>query len=243
MVRSMVKSDNEARKENYIRTIFSSIAGYYDVINSILSLRRDRVWRDSVAQETRIPGNGLALDIATGTGELALHLANQNSDARIMGVDFCPEMLQQAKSKLKKYKTGAISLALGDALHLPFSENTFDAITMAFGLRNMADLSGAFNEMVRVVKPGGRIVTLELTRPSWRLGALVYRLSLFRVVPFVGQLVAGNKEAYTYLPESIIEFHSPEDIRKIMVRAGIRDVNIKRLSLGIATIHVGIKAI
>ena len=153
----MVESFDRKQKAGYVRAIFSGIVDYYDLINNILTLRRDNSWRKYAASRALVPPDGIALDLATGTAELALHVVRQCHGASIVGVDFCPGMLEKAQSKLVKCeKQDIIHLLLGDALRLPFFENTFDAVTMGFGLRNVTDLSSAFSEMARVVKPGGR---------------------------------------------------------------------------------------
>ncbi len=231
------------QKATYVRSLFSGIARNYDLINSILTLRRDNSWRRYTVSRARITHGGRVLDVATGTAEIARHIARENNAATIVSVDFCPEMLAKARSKLARTtRETAIRLVLGDALRLPFPENIFDAVIIGFGLRNVADLSGAFSEMARVVKPGGRIVTLELTRPPSKLTEMAYKTGLFSTVPRIGSLVSGNKEAYTYLPQSIMEFPSPEEVRQIMHNAGIINVEIHRLTFGIATVHAGTKA-
>ena len=229
-------------KTAYVRAMFTAIADSYDLINSLLSLRRDRAWRRFAASQCSIKPGGLALDVATGTGELARHLYRRNGEGRIIGIDFCDKMLLRAKAKLATSPDGSrFELVLGDALRLPFPDNIFDCVTIGFGLRNVADIGAAFHEIARVAKPGARVVSLELTRPISSLARALHSFCLFYITPFVGGLISGSKEAYTYLPDSIMEFPSPEEVRKIMENAGLRDVKVYPLTLGIATVHVAIK--
>lgn len=230
-------------KPRYVRGMFAAIAGRYDLINTLLSLGRDGAWRRFAATKACLHDGGLAVDVATGTAELAQHLARQNSHGTVVGIDFCPEMLSRARSKLHCPPYGdRIELVLGDVLRLPFLDNAFDCATVGFGLRNVADVGLAFREMARVVKPGGRVVSLELTRPYSRIAAALHRFFLFRIARYIGWLVSGNREAYTYLPKSIMEFPSPEEVREVMQRAGMEKVESFRLTFGIATVHTGVKA-
>jgi len=235
-------SDRSDNKRAYVHAMFSAIAERYDLINSLLSLRRDAAWRRFSASKATAGGGQLALDVATGTGELARHLARQNHEIKIIGVDFCPGMLAKAGSKLgRSLPEDRLQLVLGDILQLPFPDNTFDCVTIGFGLRNVTDVGVAFGEMARVAKPGGRVVSLELTRPSSSLMRALHGFGVSLVSPLLGWAVARNRGAYTYLPESILEFLSPEDVARVMRSAGLEQVEIHRLTLGAATVHTGIK--
>lgn len=229
-------------KTAYMRAMFTAIADSYDLINSLLSLRRDGAWRRFAASQSGIRPGGLALDVATGTGELARHLSLWNGEGTIIGIDSCYKMLLKAKAKLVTPSDGSrVELVLGDALQLPFPDNTFDCVTVGFGLRNVADIGAAFHEITRVAKSGARVVSLELTRPRSSLARALHNFCLFHIAPFVGGLISGSKEAYTYLADSIMESPSPEEVKKIMENAGLQEVEVYRLTLGIATVHAAIK--
>jgi len=237
-----VSGDIQEGKTVNVRAMFASIADYYDPVNSLLSLRRDGSWRRFAASKCGTNSGALALDVATGTGELARHLSRRDGESMVVGLDFCPRMLQKAKAKFTASPGGGlIELVLGDALQLPFHENTFDYVTIGFGLRNIPDIGAAFREIARVVKPGGRVVSLELTRPQSLLARALHYFSLFHIVPYIGRLISGNREAYTYLPNSIMVSLSPEAVKGLMEEEGLREVEIYRLTLGVATVHVGIK--
>jgi demethylmenaquinone methyltransferase/2-methoxy-6-polyprenyl-1,4-benzoquinol methylase len=222
--------------------MFAAIADRYDLINSLLSFRRDRSWRRFAASRSSIRPGGLVLDIATGTGELARHLSQSNCGATIVGVDFCPDMLLKARGKLASFEGNVVQLVLGDALKLPFPDSTFDSVTIGFALRNVADLDTAFSEIARVVKPGGRVVSLELSRPSFMPIRKLYNFLLFRIAPRLGGMMSGSRAAYTYLPDSIMEFPTPEQVKETMEKAGLCKVDIHRLTLGIAAVHVAVKS-
>ena len=230
-------------KSAYVRALFAAIARRYDLINSLLSLGRDGAWRRFAASKSDLPAGGMALDLATGTGGLARQLALRNRHSTVVGVDFCPEMLRLAKSRIAaSADEHNIELALGDVLRLPFVDDSFDSVTVGFALRNVADIAAIFQEAARVAKPGGRVVSLELTRPSSALVGAIHRFSLFHMAPLVGGLISGTREAYTYLPNSIMEFPSPEAVSIVMEKAGLRDVQTCSLTFGAATVHEATKA-
>jgi len=229
-------------KATYVKAMFTAIAERYDLLNTLLSFRRDGAWWRFVAARSGLQPGGLALDAATCTAELARHLTRQNGRSTIIGIDSCPNMLAMAKAKLATSSEGSkIQLSLGDVLSLPFSDNTFDCVTISFALRNVTSVPGAFQEMARVAKSGGMVVSLELTRPSSSLVRASYYLYLFHIPPCIGGLISGRREAYTYLPESILEFPSPQKIKEIMQEAGLQKIETYRLTMGTATVHVGTK--
>ena len=234
--------DLRTDKPSYVRAMFGAIAESYDAVNTVLSLARDRSWREFAASKAVAGSSELILDVATGTGELARAIARRDGGSRVVGIDFCAPMLEKARMKSTELAAnGASEHVLGDVLHLPFADDTFDCATIGFGLRNVSDMRRAFAEMARVVRTGGRVVSLELTRPSLRLFRVLHSFFMFRVLPHIGKLMSGSREAYTYLPESICDFLPPEEVRAVMESEGLCDVRVHRLMLGIATVHVGVK--
>jgi len=194
-----------------------------------------------MAQIDGIP-NGLILDLATGTGKIALLAARRNPASTILGVDFCPQMLAVARDKVKVVLLESrVLLVQGDALRLPFPDSSFDCVTIGFALRNVTSIASLFSEMARVTKPGGKMVSLELTRPSVRILEPLHKLYIRIVIRCVGGIVSGKWDAYTYLPQSILEFLSPQEVKKVMEDAGWRKVEIHRLTFGTATVQTGMK--
>ena len=229
-------------KAAYVQSMFAAIADRYDLLNSLLSFRRDGAWRKFAISKSGFPPGGIALDAATGTAEMARLLAQRSSESRVVGIDFSPDMLAKARTKLATSPHGKmIYLISGDVLRLPFPDNVFDCATIGYALRNVVNIVDAFREMARVVKSGGRVVSLELTRPSSRFVRTIYYGYLFHIAPYIGGLISGKKEAYTYLPQSILEFPSPQEVTRIMEEAGLQRVETYRLILGTATVHVGVK--
>jgi demethylmenaquinone methyltransferase/2-methoxy-6-polyprenyl-1,4-benzoquinol methylase len=233
------KSENNAL---YVCWMFASIARRYDLLNAILSLGCDRGWRRfAMAQIDGIP-NGLILDLAAGTGKIALLAAKRNSASTVVGVDFCPQMLAVARDKVRAASLESrVKMLQGDALQLPFPDDTFDCITIGFALRNVTSVASLFSEMARVTKPGGKMVSLELTRPSARLLEPMHKLYIKVVIRCVGGIISGKWNAYTYLPRSILEFPSPQEVQKEMEAAGWCNVEIHRLTFGTATVQTGVK--
>lgn len=225
--------------------MFGRIAPRYDLLNRLMSMGMDQEWRRRAA--TLAIGSAgdspLALDLATGTGDLILTLAECRPHARIVGLDLTFEMLALAPAKIEvgDGHVQATGLVNGDSLDLPFPDNTFDAITSAFMLRNLVDLDRGFREMVRVIRPGGRIVALEITRPRLPLWRALFEFYFFRMVPILGGLISGDFGAYRYLPQSLQRFISPEELAGAMSRAGVRDVRWVLLNLGTVAIHYGVK--
>lgn len=225
-----------------VRKLFETIAPYYDSLNHLLSLGIDIHWRRMAVRELK-PIDGKILDIATGTGDVAIEIINQNkSYNKVFGIDFSPSMLRNARKKIfKKGLSGSIFLILADALSLPFGDNTFDASIIAFGLRNIVDKEKSISEMVRVVKKGGKVIVLELSLPEKGILKKIYPLYFQKVLPLLGGGISGDKDAYEYLPESVYQFKGPTYYETLMKNFGLREIKIKRLTSGIAFIAIGIK--
>jgi demethylmenaquinone methyltransferase / 2-methoxy-6-polyprenyl-1,4-benzoquinol methylase len=221
--------------------MFSRIAGRYDLMNGLMTFGMHHAWRRAAARETIPSPEGPGLDLATGTGDLALALAEIHRHRVIVGADFAHGMLKIAEEKrLREDAGGRIRLAEADALALPFESRTFAFVTSAFLLRNLADLRQGLAEMRRVSRPGARVVALEITQadlPGW---APLFRAYFHHVVPRLGALVGGDREAYTYLPQSVDRFLTPPGLCALMEAVGLRGVKYRRLGFGTVTIHTGI---
>jgi len=225
-----------------IRNLFDKIAPTYDLLNHLLSLRRDHYWRKIAVQELK-GLKGWILDIATGTGDVAIEIIHQNGHHRkVFGLDFSQPMIKRAQRKvLEKGMSKTIALSLGDALSLPFRDSTFSASMIAFGLRNIVMKEQALSEMVRVIKKGGKVIILEFTFPQKRLMRRLYPFYFQRVLPWVGGFISGDRGAYAYLPESVLHFASAENYEEMMRGVGLGNVNSQSLTGGVASVISGIK--
>lgn len=225
-----------------IRKLFDSIAPRYDLLNHLLSLRRDFYWRKMAVQELQ-GMKGWILDIATGTGDTAIEIIHQNDHQRkVFGLDFSEPMIKRAHQKLlKKNLSRTIAISLGDALTLPFRENTFSASIITFGLRNILKKEQALSEMFRVIKEDGKVVILEFTFPQKGLMKGFYPIYFNKILPWLGGVISGNRGAYAYLPESVLHFQHAENYEEMMRRSGFKTVRSRRLTCGIASIITGLK--
>ena len=234
------------RKATYVRAMFGRIARRYDLMNRLMTLGRDRAWRRyTVARLTGDGGAGRILDVATGTGDLALEARQQHPDAQVVGLDFTPEMLLLARQKaaLPQNPQPSLDLTAGDALRLPFPDAVFDGVVSGFALRNVTDIPAAFAEMARVTRPGGRVACLEIAKPRTPFFRQLFQLYFYRFVPLIGGLLTGQRQAYTYLPHSLTAFLTPDEIVQVMRRSGWEQVSYKRLMLGAVAVHVGVRSI
>jgi demethylmenaquinone methyltransferase/2-methoxy-6-polyprenyl-1,4-benzoquinol methylase len=226
-------------KSESVRSMFSRIAHRYDLMYALMTGGRHHAWRRIAAATLRDAPPGAVLDLATGTGDLALAIRRVRPAATVVGADFSEAMLRQAAPKLARH--GArVPLVAADALVLPFPDRTFAAVTSAFLLRNLADLGSGIAEMRRVTKAGGLVVTLEITRPRIPGWDGVFGFYFHRVVPAIGALVAGDRAAYSYLPDSVERFVSPQGLAELMRRRGLVDVHYRRLGIGTIALHVGV---
>ncbi len=231
-------------KENYIHSIFSAIARRYDFLNSLLSLCLDRSWRKFAARTSVVGPTSKVLDVCTGTGELALAYADEgDGNVVVVGTDFCFEMLAVGKKKVeKRTRSGGFLPVEADTLELPFAANTFDVVSVGFGIRNVVDLEGGIREMSRVLVSGGRMVILEFTQPKNQVFRALYYFYFTKVLPFVGNLVSKSRDdAYGYLPKSVLRFPNCEELKTIMASCGLDDVVFYRKTFGIVAVHLGSK--
>ncbi len=223
-----------------MREMFSRIAGRYDLMNSLMTFGRHQAWRRVAARMADPAPGGLGLDVATGTGDLALALLEETRVSRVIGLDFSEGMLRVGRTKLAgKDRAGRVSLVVGDALALPFPDRTFACVASAFLLRNLADLKQGLSEMRRVTRPGGAVVALEITQPTLPGFSSVFRWYFHALVPRIGVVVSGDREAYTYLPRSVDRFLPPPELGRLMETVGFREVGYRRLGIGTVTIHAG----
>ncbi len=230
-------------KRRYVSDLFSRIAPRYDLMNTVMTGGMHHRWRRVAVKVATHGLEGAALDVATGTGDLAFTLARAQGISSVVGLDLLPEMVSRARSKAHLRGLGdAVQLMVGDALSLPFPDNTFACVTSGWGLRNMPDLRRSLGEMTRVVKPGGRVVSLESLPVQVGLFRYPFRLFFHHVVPLMGQFIAGDRAAYTYLPKSVDGFLSPDELARYFEEVGLESVGYRRMGLGAVAVHWGTKA-
>ena len=230
----------DAEPARAVREMFTRIARRYDVMNSLMTGGRHHAWRRLAANAVVAAPPGPILDLATGTGDLALAVRAARQASTVVAADFSEAMLREARSKLVRRREARVRLLAADALALPFRDRTFAAVTSAFLVRNLADLARGLAEMRRVAVPGGLVVTLDITRPRVPGWDRIFGVYFRRIVPLIGALVAGDRAAYTYLPQSVERFASPPGLADAMRRAGLRDVRYRRVGLGTIALHVGV---
>ncbi len=231
-----------SEKGERIQAMFGSIAPRYDLLNRMLSFGIDRRWRRFAVKQIACKNTGRVLDVATGTGDVALEIASQTPETvRIVGVDFCREMVELGLRKVEASPyAGRITMEVAPCEAIPFPEESFDSVTIAFGIRNVVDRLQGLREMRRVLKSGGRVVILEFSTPRSKLFKSLYYFYFLRVLPVIGGLFS-KFSAYKYLPDSVLEFPSQEQFKALMTAAGFRSPRHFDLTGGIATVYVAEK--
>ncbi|MFI4873779.1 MAG: bifunctional demethylmenaquinone methyltransferase/2-methoxy-6-polyprenyl-1,4-benzoquinol methylase UbiE [Blastopirellula sp. JB062] len=232
------------KSETRVRRMFAEIAGKYDQMNHLLSMNVDRYWRWRTVRIVPPTGDAPILDVCTGTGDLALaYYRAAKGEVQIEATDFCPEMLEVGEEKKRRAKIGdLVRFQEADTQSLPFEDDAFQIVSVAFGLRNVTDTDLGLREMTRVCRPGGKVAVLEFSIPTWQPFKAFYLWYFRNVLPRLGQLFAKNREdAYNYLPDSVGEFPYGEALAERMRAAGLCDVFYKSLTFGIATLYVGTK--
>ena len=228
-------------KARYVANMFARIVPRYDLMNRLMTFTMDRRWRAETVDLAALPPGGRALDVATGTGDLALEFLRRSHPGLVVATDFCEPMLHVARRKLAEHEDRVVTFQLGDALHLPYRDDSFDAVTIGFALRNVADLPSALRELWRVTRPGGRLVSLELTRPRNAVVAALFAIYFYRLVPAIGGLVTGEPDAYTYLPNSLTHFPRAGELAQMLLEAGFVRVDVHLRAMGTIALHVATK--
>lgn len=232
------------KRETRIRRMFGAIAPSYDLLNHLLSLNVDRYWRWRTTRLVPPQGDGPILDLCTGTGDLALaYFRAAHGQVPVVGADFCGEMLDLAGAKVSKKRLAErIRFVQADAQRLPFEDDRFQIVCVAFGLRNITDTDKGIAEMVRVARPGGKVVILEFSKPRGSLFGRLYRVYFRYLLPLVGQTISRSKDnAYRYLPASVMEFPDGEALAERLRRHGLQNVFWRPFTFGIASLYVGTK--
>ena len=226
-------------KAREVSAMFARIARRYDLMNTLMTAGRHHRWRRLAVRLVQPPAGGVALDVGCGTGDLAIELARHRLKS-VVGVDFSAPMVELGRQKVTALRLShQVHLGLGDALNLPFPDGAFDSVATAFTLRNVSNLSRALEEIRRVTRPGGRVVSLEITPGERGLVPRLFHLGFQRLVPILGAVVARDRAAYTYLPNSVGLFFSAAEIARLMEQVGFQRVWFRRLALGTVAIHVG----
>lgn len=232
--------NTDQSKKEEVRVMFDNIAPKYDLLNHTLSMSIDRLWRRRVVKVVRRAKPRRILDVATGTGDLAIAMARRIDGVQVLAVDLSEGMLDVARRKVEaRGLDGRIVLDRADAEHLDIAAASVDVATVAFGVRNFGDLAAGLRELARALKPGGKVVILEFSRPANPVFRTLYEFYSYRILPRIGGLISRDRRAYEYLPASVGEFPGPAEFLKILEAAGFRNCKARSQSFGIAQIYVG----
>lgn len=240
MTRPPLSEDYEDNHER-VKEIFRGIASDYDRVNRVISLGQIDRWRHRLVSIMDIPEDGVVLDLGCGTGKLTRLIANKVSEGKVLGVDLTPEMLEIARKSLPREQEDVVEFSLGAGEDLELQSNSFDLATSAFTLRNVDDLTSVISELRRVVRPGGKVYSLELAKPDFPGFREIYRFYFYRILPLIGGLVKGDSDPYRYLAESLKKFPNQYKLRDLYRSAGLSEVGFQEIFGGIAAIHQGTK--
>ena len=233
----MVKT-NKLLNEHQVNALFSRVAPHYDLLNNVISLGTQKLWRHEMVNQLQVKATANALDVCCGTGDLAIELAKRIPNGSITGIDFNHKMLKLAFEKTKMI--GNLVLVQGDAMHLPFDDNTFDIVTIGFGLRNVPDADQALREIYRVLKPGGQFANLEMSQPTNPMVKFGWK-AYFNIFPVMASIAGGNYRDYQYLKKTSQQFVSAHQLARMMKAAGFKEVHYQPLNFGAAALHFGNK--
>ena len=229
-------------KSKFVSNMFNRISGRYDLLNTIMTAGMHYSWRKKATKYLKKSETGMFLDVATGTGDFAFEILNQKIANKVVGLDFTVEMLNigQIKSEKRNFDKKFVPV-VADAHELPFADNSFESITIGFGVRNFVDLSIALEELLRVLVPGGNLVILEIVKPEGKIMSRLFPLYFEKITPRIGSIFAGDREAYTYLPQSVSNFLTSTQLAVLMTKKGFKKPVVKKLAFGTVAIVVGQK--
>ena len=230
----------KAPEADKVQAMFGAIAGRYDLLNSLLSFGIDKLWRKEAVRHIVKAQPEAILDVATGTADLALALKKALPNAEVIGVDFAEEMLSFGRTKAAKANLD-VPLIQGDGLNLPFEDNRFDAVSIAYGIRNFSDRQKGLEEFYRVLKPGGTLAILEFPPPPKGLFGRLFRVYFLGISPYIAGFISGHKDAYEYLGESVLNFPPPEELAAMMKEAGFDKIRFHMQTYGVSALHLGEK--
>nr|WP_127567354.1 MULTISPECIES: demethylmenaquinone methyltransferase [Paenibacillus] len=229
-------------KETKVHSVFQKIAPVYDVMNTVISFGRHKSWRRATMKKMNVQPGDTAIDLCCGTCDWTIAIARASETGRVVGLDFSPNMLDVGREKVMKAALDRqIDLVQGNAMNLPFPDNTFDFATIGFGLRNVPDYTRVLQEMQRVVKPGGQVVCLEMSKPTWQPFKSIFYFYFERVLPLVGRIAAKSYEQYKWLPESLKAFPGRDELAQMYRDIGLQNVQAIPFAGGVAALHIGTK--
>ncbi|MFC5699886.1 demethylmenaquinone methyltransferase [Cohnella faecalis] len=232
----------DANSKDHVHSVFESIAPKYDLMNDILSFRRHKAWRAFTMRKMNVQPGQKSLDLCCGTCDWTISLARASVNGETVGLDFSRNMLDIGQAKVDKLGLAKqITLVQGNAMELPFADNTFDYVTIGFGLRNVPDIVQVLKEMKRVVKPGGKVVCLELSKPTWQPFKGIYYFYFEKLLPLMGKWFVRKYEQYRWLPESLAVFPDLQALAELFRTVGLRGVKAYPLFFGVAALHIGTK--
>lgn len=235
----MMDAESKQRK---VHAVFEDIAPKYDFMNSVISFRRHKAWRKFTMRKMNVQPGQTALDLCCGTADWTISLAKASGTGKTVGLDFSRNMLDVGQTKVDKAGLSRqIELVQGNAMALPFPDDTFDFVTIGFGLRNVPDYEQVLREMRRVVKPGGKVVCLEMSKPTWQPFKSIYYFYFEKVMPLVSKLLVRKYEQYSWLPESLVSFPDLQALAEMFRGVGLRDVKAYPFFGGVAALHIGTK--
>ncbi len=232
----------DTNSKSHVHGVFERIAPKYDLMNDLISFRRHKAWRKFTMKKMNVAPGQTALDLCCGTCDWTIALADASVTGKVVGLDFSQNMLDVGAAKVEKLGLNKqITLVQGNAMSLPFEDNTFDFVTIGFGLRNVPDYLQVLNEMRRVVRPGGKVVCLEVSKPTWQPFKAMYNLYFERILPLMGKFVAKSFQEYKWLPESLKMFPGRQQLAELFEEAGLQQVKAYPLTGGVAALHMGTK--